>query len=82
MPRQHNVALNHLLTFCMPYIRMFLGEQQIDEVFISDVFSESVLGNHFIGEEKQRMLDKHAMAIENTEVTPSFDIYPAAQNSR
>lgn len=60
----------------MPYLRMFLGEQQVDEIFISDVFVESVLGSHFVQEEKQRMLDKHATTIKNAKVDPSFDFHP------
>lgn len=60
----------------MPYLRMFLGEQQVDEIFISDVFVESVLGNHFVQEEKQRMLEKHATTIKKAKVDPSFDFHP------
>jgi len=60
----------------MPYLRMFLQDQQIDEVFISDVFLESVLGNHFLEEEKNIMLKKHAMVKRNTEAEFSFDLYP------
>jgi hypothetical protein len=32
----------------MPYLRMFPGEKQLDEVFFSDVFVDSILGNHFL----------------------------------
>ena len=58
----------------MPYLRMFLRDQQIDEVFISDVFLESVLGSHFLEEEKNIMLKKHS--IKNKEADFSFDVYP------
>jgi len=60
----------------MPYLRMFLGEQQLDEIFISDVFVESVLGNHFVEEEKKILLDKHAILIKRTKIDPSFDLHP------
>ena len=64
----------------MPYLRMFLGEKQIDEVFISEVFVESILGNHFVAEEKQIMLDKHAGAIKNAALIPFFDFLPPLGN--
>ena len=57
---------------------MFLGGKQVDEIFISDVFVESILGNHFLQEEKQRMLDKHAATIKEAESDPLFDMYPPA----
>lgn len=60
----------------MPYLRMFISEQQLDEVFISDVFTDSVLGNHFIQEEKQRMLDKHDVTIKKNGTPPYFDLDP------
>jgi hypothetical protein len=60
----------------MPYLRMFISEQQLDEVFISDVFTDSVLGNHFIQEEKQRMLDKHDVTIKKIGTLPYFDLDP------
>lgn len=60
----------------MPYLRMFISEQQLDEVFISDVFTDSVLGNHFIQEEKQRMLDKHDITIKENGMLPYFDLDP------
>ncbi len=60
----------------MPYLRMFLGEQQVDEVFISDVFVESILGKHFLQEEKEIMLHKHATIIKDAELDPSFDVFP------
>ena len=60
----------------MPYLRMFLGEKQVDEVFISDVFIESILGNHFLQEEKDIMLHKHAITINDAEPKPTFDVFP------
>ena len=60
----------------MPYLRMFLGEQKMDEVFISEVYLESVLGNHFVEEEKQKMMEKHAITIKNVNMPLSFEIYP------
>jgi len=58
----------------MPYLRMFLGEQPIDELFISEVFLQSVLRNHIIEEEKQKMLEKHKLLFRNSEMIPSFTI--------
>jgi hypothetical protein len=66
----------------MPYLRMFLGEKQLDEVFISDVFVDSILGNHFLQEEKELMLHKHATAIKDTELNPSFDVFPPSARMR
>ena len=65
----------------MPYLRMFLGHTQVDEIFISDVFVESVLGNHFLEEEKQRMLYKHADTIRNVELDPLFELFPPSNNA-
>jgi hypothetical protein len=62
----------------MPYLRMFLGEKQLDEVFFSDVFVDSILGNHFLQEEKEIMLHKHAIIIKDAELDPSFDMFPPA----
>ena len=60
----------------MPYLRMFLGHTKVDEIFISDVFVDSILGNHFLDQEKQRMLLKHADTIRNVELDPVFDLFP------
>jgi len=49
---------------------MFPGEQKMDEVFISKVYSESVLGNHFVEVEKQRMPERHAIIISNATTSP------------
>ena len=65
----------------MPYLRMFLGHTQVDEIFISDVFVESILGSHFIKEEKQRMVLKHAATIKNVELDPFFDLFPPSIDS-
>jgi hypothetical protein len=54
----------------MPYLRMFHGEQQIDEVYISEVLMNSVLSLHIVDEEKQSMLKQHANLIRNAEVQP------------
>ena len=64
----------------MPYLRMFLGHTKVDEVFISHVFVESILGTHFLEEEKQRMLNKHADTIRNVELDPMFDLFPPSMN--
>lgn len=53
---------------------MFLDEQLVDETFISEVYLQSVLGNHFIEEEKQKMLEKHATEIPRSAVIPSFTL--------
>lgn len=67
----------------MPYLRMFLGEQQIDEVYISEVLLNSVLSLSIIDEEKQRMLKRQANAIRTAESQPVFclDSVPSAINS-
>ena len=72
----------HPLTPVMPYLRMFLGEKQVDEVFISDVFVDSILGNHFLQEEKELMLHKHATSIKDAEFDPSFDMFPPSVSIR
>lgn len=66
----------------MPYLRMFLGEQQIDEVYISEVLMNSVLSLHILAEEKQSMLKLHANLISKAEVQPVFylDAVPSAVN--
>lgn len=56
----------------MPYLRMFLGEKAIDDVYISESFLQSVISNHILEEEKQRMLDKHAPLIRTAFSTPYF----------
>lgn len=58
----------------MPYLRMFLGEQLVDETYISEVFLQSVLGNHFIEEEKQKMLEKHTPAVRKSAGDPLFTL--------
>jgi len=50
----------------MPYLRMFLEEQQIDEVFISEVLLNSVLGASIVEEEKQEMIKKHSKLAQAT----------------
>ena len=62
----------------MPYLRMFLGQTKVDEIFISGVFVESILGNHFLEQEKQKMLLRHADTIRNVELDPFFDLNPPA----
>lgn len=66
----------------MPYLRMFLGEQEIDEIFISEVFLQSVLSNHILEEEKQKMLRNHASVIQNAATAPFFalDAVPSSIN--
>jgi hypothetical protein len=67
----------------MPYLRMFLGERQIDETFISEVFLNSVISLHIIDEEKQEMLHRHANEIQSSGIEPSFcvDSIPSAVNN-
>jgi len=67
----------------MPYLRMFLGEQKIDEVFIAEVFLKSILGNYFVHKEKQKLLDSHAVLIRKAEMTPTFtlDTVPSSVNN-
>ena len=67
-------VIDWFLTLVMPYLRMFLGEQQIDEIYISEVFLQSVLRNHIIEEEKQKMLEKHRHLFRNSEMIPSFTL--------
>lgn len=66
----------------MPYLRMLLGEQQIDEVFISEVLLNSVLSLYIIDEEKQNMLKRNASIIHNEKLQPVFclDSVPSAVN--
>lgn len=58
----------------MPYLRMFLAEEKIDEVYISEVLIQSVIGHHTIAEEKQKMLIKHDKLIGRSGNSPTFTI--------
>jgi hypothetical protein len=66
----------------MPYLRMFLHEQLIDDVFIPEVLLNSVLSLHIIEEEKQNMLKRHAGSIRSASTPPVFyiDSVPSAVN--
>jgi len=64
----------------MPYLRLFLGEQQIDEVFISEVLLNSVLGTSIIEEEKQEMLKKHGKVANTAGLVFFMDSMPSALN--
>ena len=66
----------------MPYLRMFLGEQQLDEVFIPEVILNSVIGTHSLEDEKKCLLQKHAVALRNSETKPVFcvDAVPSSIN--
>jgi len=67
----------------MPYLRMYLADQQIDETFISEVFLQSVLRNHILEEEKQKMLLQHKLVLGKATVMPSFviDAIPSSINT-
>ena len=58
----------------MPYLRMFLGENEIDQMLVSDLLLQSVIGQHAIEEEKERMKEKHLIAIRNSGVEPRFTL--------
>lgn len=58
----------------MPYLRMFLGERVIDDVYIPESLLQSVISTHILQEEKQRMIDRHAVAIRSSDLAPSFFI--------
>jgi len=64
----------------MPYLRMFLEEQQIDEVFISEVLLNSVLGTSIIEEEKQEMIKKHSKLAQAATFVFCMDAMPSALN--
>ena len=66
----------------MPYLKMFLGEQQIDEVFISEILLNSVLSLYIMDEEKQNMLKRNESIIRNEKLQPVFwlDSVPSAGN--
>lgn len=66
----------------MPYLRMFVGEEQLDEVFIPEVLLAGVTGIHIVEEEKQDMLKRHADTIRRAETKPVFylDAVPSATN--
>jgi hypothetical protein len=65
----------------MPYLKMFRGEDLIDEVFISDHLLQTVLGWSILEEEKQRMTEKHADALKRTSVAASFSIDAVASST-
>jgi hypothetical protein len=60
----------------MAYLRMFLGDQQVDAIFISEIFLESALGNKFIEVEKVLLLQKHAVMVQGKEAQLFFDVDP------
>jgi len=64
----------------MPYLRMFLEEQQIDEVFISEVLLNSVLGTSIVEEEKQDLIKKHTKLADATRFVFFMDAMPSAFN--
>lgn len=66
----------------MPYLRMFLGEQQIDEIYISEVLMNSVLSLHIVDEETKHA-EQHANLIRNATVQPIFylDSVPSTVNN-
>jgi hypothetical protein len=64
----------------MPYLRMFLNEQQIDEVFISEVLLNSVLGASIIEEEKQELFKRHAKLSPISSFVFCIDAMPSAVN--
>ena len=53
---------------------MFIENEQIDEVFISDHLLNSVLGWSILDEEKQKLKVKHADTLAKKKLTPSFCI--------
>ena len=62
----------------VPAVGHIVGGSQL---FISDVFIDSILGNHFLEQEKERMLLRHADTIRNVELDPFFDLFPPSVNS-
>ena len=58
----------------MPYLRMFLGEKEIDQVLISELLLQSVIGHHTIEEEKERMREKYLAQIRNAGTEPVFTL--------
>lgn len=58
----------------MPYLAMYLGEEKIDELYISDFLLQSVIGQHIVAEEKKRLSDKHGMTIRNSGKTALFSL--------
>ena len=64
----------------MPYLRMFLNEQQIDEVFISEVLLNSVLGTSIVEEEKQEIIKRNAKMANSTTFVFCMDAMPSAFN--
>ncbi len=61
----------------MPYLRMFLDEQKLDEAYISDVVLHSVIGQFVINEEKEKMLEKNENLLSKSTTSPSFRIEPS-----
>jgi hypothetical protein len=67
----------------MPYLKMLLNEDIVDEVYLSDVLIQSIIGQHSILEEKERLLEKHATRLGKSTHHPVFviDTLPSAINS-
>ena len=59
---------------------MLLEEQQIDEVFISEVLLNSVLGTSIVEEEKQDMIKKHPKLAHAATFVFCLDAMPSALN--
>lgn len=65
----------------MPYLRMFLDNQPIDEVFISDHLMQTVLGWNIVDEEKQKLQEKHSEIIKRTDLSLSFCVDAVASST-
>ena len=62
----------------MPYLRLSINGQVMDETYISDILVQSVIGTHIIEEEKQKMLEKHRPLISQPAAQFSFTTEQAA----
>lgn len=51
----------------MPHLKMFLGEQHLDEVFIPEALMQQVSLNHLVEQEKQKLIEKHSTEIKKKE---------------
>ena len=67
----------------MPHLRMFLGEQQLDEVFIPEILLQNFSLRSIIEQEKHKLVQKHVAKIKKTEQPPSFvlEFVPSVTNT-
>lgn len=67
----------------MPHLRMFLGEQQLDEVFIPELLLQNFTLTSVVEQEKHKLAQKHIAKIKQAQQVPSFvlEFVPSKTNN-